>query len=110
MGSIRRRCDPREHRLRSPLGRSVAHHADGRHETRLAAAEPLKDLLTPGLAPMIILARPFVHPSIALAMYTLAVRFALDTDRHAVAGAPPLVVKPSERWNRLRESWRRDGR
>jgi potassium-dependent mechanosensitive channel len=42
-----------------------------------------------GLVPMIILARPFVHPSIAPAMYILAVLFALDTVRHAFAGVPP---------------------
>jgi potassium-dependent mechanosensitive channel len=41
------------------------------------------------LVPMIILARPFVHPAIAPAMYILAVLFALDTVRHAFAGVPP---------------------
>ena len=38
---------------------------------------------------MIILARPFVHPSIVPAIYILGVLFALDTVRHALAGVPP---------------------
>jgi potassium efflux system protein len=60
--------------------------------TRHASPLPstLKELFDAiGLVPMIILARPFVHPSIAPAMYILAVLFALDTVRHAFAGVPP---------------------
>src|SRR4030095_9274408 len=41
------------------------------------------------LVPMIILARPFVHPAIAPAIYILGILFALDTVRHAFAGVPP---------------------
>ena len=60
--------------------------------TRHASPLPgtLKELFDAvGLVPMIILARPFVHPSIVPAMYILAVLFALDTVRHAFAGVPP---------------------
>ena len=59
-----------------------------RHASPLPSS--LKDLLDAvGLVPMIILARPFVHPSIVPAMYILAILFALDTVRHALAGVPP---------------------
>jgi potassium efflux system protein len=60
--------------------------------TRRASPLPstLKELFdVVGLVPMIILALPFVHPSIVPAIYILAVLFALDTVRHAFAGVPP---------------------
>jgi potassium-dependent mechanosensitive channel len=43
------------------------------------------------LVPMIILARPVVHPTVVPVLYALGVLFALDTVRHAVGGSPARV-------------------